>query len=332
MRKINRSNETTSYLMFFLRSAAILACCSMTSVWAAASVVTLGLVDNGYPGVGLHSYTVTATGIGITTLSEFTITGDVYQVFDGLGNQSDWLGDGSASVSETTDSYVIFGDMRLPDFGGDPWDYGTYPTGPPTKVTLEIITGGGNSGLGTLNNSDAGPAFYDAYMRLSQPSFSEETLPLMQIVVEDGKGFSLVLKMLTSEGGDVVPQVHENLTFVLDSLINGDANGDGKVDVSDLGVLATHYGAISGATWADADFNRDDKVDVSDLGILATAYGDTSYATVPEPTTLSLLCLGTVVVAWRFGFDKSATSRFGNAAKPSRTGGTTDMGRRADEA
>jgi hypothetical protein len=53
----------------------------------------------------------------------------------------------------------------------------------------------------------------------------------------------------------------------------GDANGDSRVDVSDLGILAAHYGMTAGATWADGDFTNDGAVDVSDLGILAANYG-----------------------------------------------------------
>jgi uncharacterized protein (DUF2141 family) len=56
-------------------------------------------------------------------------------------------------------------------------------------------------------------------------------------------------------------------------IVPGDANGDNKVDVSDLGILAANYGVIAGATWTTGDFNRDGKVDVSDLGILAANYG-----------------------------------------------------------
>jgi hypothetical protein len=79
----------------------------------------------------------------------------------------------------------------------------------------------------------------------------------------------------------------------------GDANLDGKVDVVDLGALATNYDATGLAAgqnnWAKADFNGDGNVDVVDLGILATHY---DWATpgasnaVPEPATLSLLALG----------------------------------------
>ena len=69
----------------------------------------------------------------------------------------------------------------------------------------------------------------------------------------------------------------------------GDANGDGSVDVSDLGILATNYGTIGGMVWADADFTADGNVDVSDLGILATNYGTTSASAVPEPSSVVLL-------------------------------------------
>jgi hypothetical protein len=55
--------------------------------------------------------------------------------------------------------------------------------------------------------------------------------------------------------------------------IPGDANGDGKVDVGDLGILAANYGKTSGATWTMGDFTGNGAVDVGDLGILAANYG-----------------------------------------------------------
>ena len=48
----------------------------------------------------------------------------------------------------------------------------------------------------------------------------------------------------------------------------GDANLDGKVDVTDLGALATSW--QTSAVWTGGDFNYDGFVDVTDLGILAT--------------------------------------------------------------
>jgi hypothetical protein len=60
--------------------------------------------------------------------------------------------------------------------------------------------------------------------------------------------------------------------------IPGDANGDGMVDVGDLGILAANYGS-SGKSWAQGDFNGDTIVDVGDLGILAAHYGEGTDAT-----------------------------------------------------
>jgi uncharacterized protein YjlB len=54
----------------------------------------------------------------------------------------------------------------------------------------------------------------------------------------------------------------------------GDANGDGMVDVGDLGILAANYGTVIGASWSMGDFNADGAVDVGDLGILAAHYGE----------------------------------------------------------
>ena len=63
--------------------------------------------------------------------------------------------------------------------------------------------------------------------------------------------------------------------------IPGDATGDDKVDVSDLGVLAANYGrnlqsesVAESLWWSLGDFTGDGNVDVSDLGILAAHYGE----------------------------------------------------------
>jgi hypothetical protein len=57
--------------------------------------------------------------------------------------------------------------------------------------------------------------------------------------------------------------------------IPGDSNGDGIVDVGDLGILAANYGG-TGKAWEQGDFNNDGVVDVGDLGILAAHYGEGS--------------------------------------------------------
>ena len=81
--------------------------------------------------------------------------------------------------------------------------------------------------------------------------------------------------------------------------IAGDANGDGKVDGSDVTILAGNWqkGVNDGltATWEEGDFNGDGKVDGSDVTILAGnwQYGVTAAAaSVPEPSTIALLLMG----------------------------------------
>jgi hypothetical protein len=90
-------------------------------------------------------------------------------------------------------------------------------------------------------------------------------------------------------------------------MIPGDANLDGKVNFSDLLILAQHYGVSSGAMWGDGDFNNDGSVGFDDLLILAQNYGtgvtpaqlaqlnpgfradvERAFAEVPEPGTVVL--------------------------------------------
>lgn len=91
--------------------------------------------------------------------------------------------------------------------------------------------------------------------------------------------------------------------------IPGDANGDRKVDGSDVTILAGNWQAGVGSTgpstvtWAMGDFNGDGKVDGSDVTILAGnwQYGVTSVASVPEPSTILLLIsvIVSLAVRWR---------------------------------
>jgi hypothetical protein len=102
-------------------------------------------------------------------------------------------------------------------------------------------------------------------------------------------------------------QTVDSTTLVTKSTFGGDANMDGKVDVTDLGALATNW-QMAGE-WMAGDFNYDGFIDVTDLGLLATnwqsgvgagagsplsaASFDEALASVglggvavPEPTTL----------------------------------------------
>ena len=67
---------------------------------------------------------------------------------------------------------------------------------------------------------------------------------------------------------------------------NGDANLDGKIDFSDLLILAQNFGRTD-ATFSEGDFDGDGTVDFADLLILAQNYGKSSAASADGVSLLS---------------------------------------------
>jgi hypothetical protein len=88
--------------------------------------------------------------------------------------------------------------------------------------------------------------------------------------IADGVGFGPALNLFTS-----FPATFAGITnidagsMLLRYTLNGDANLDQQVDVSDLGILATNWQS-TGRNFTQGDFNYDGIVDVTDLGNLAT--------------------------------------------------------------
>ena len=89
--------------------------------------------------------------------------------------------------------------------------------------------------------------------------------------------------------------------FLLIPTSDGDANGDGSVDLADLNILGANWG-LAGATYLDGDFDQDGTVGLSDLNILGAnwsasttstlALASAPSASVPEPSALGLALLG----------------------------------------
>ena len=98
----------------------------------------------------------------------------------------------------------------------------------------------------------------------------------------------------------------------------GDATRDNVVDFSDLVILARNYNTLTGATWNTGDFTSDGAVNFNDLVLLARNYnpngpaavsgvGNSSFlddwarasALVPEPTSITLISIGGVMMLLR---------------------------------
>jgi hypothetical protein len=90
---------------------------------------------------------------------------------------------------------------------------------------------------------------------------------------------------------------------ILKSVLPGDANLDGKVDINDLTIVLAHYGQ-TGMTWEQGEFTGDGTVDINDLTIVLAHYNDTleaaaggSTTAVPEPCAVALAAAGLAGIA-----------------------------------
>ncbi len=82
---------------------------------------------------------------------------------------------------------------------------------------------------------------------------------------------SLPLFDLTGDGSVTDDDVTHLVTEVLHTTF-GDANLDGKVEFSDILILANHFGT-SGSGWSNGDFDGDEDVDFADFLVLAQHFG-----------------------------------------------------------
>ena len=83
------------------------------------------------------------------------------------------------------------------------------------------------------------------------------------------------------------------------STLPGDANADGRVDLTDFGVLKANFGQPGGLS--QGDFDGTGRIDLTDFGILKSNFGKVQKgAAVPEPSTLLLAAFGLVGVSLHF--------------------------------
>ena len=96
----------------------------------------------------------------------------------------------------------------------------------------------------------------------------------------------------------VISRLAENydVSAIAEMPLPGDANEDGSVDGADYTIWADNYQS-GGVGWGGGDFNGDDVVDGGDYTIWADFY--TGGGAIPEPATLTLLALGTMVMLRR---------------------------------
>ncbi len=173
--------------------------------------------------------------------------GDLVTAFNLRAQLGDGLGGGPEPIFQTI------------NFAGGIWD--AYP---------RSVTGGSVSGA-------------EQFAQASVAFSSSVSVPAAGLLVTftidtrgfyDGDSFPLRLKeteigadsdFVVTGGDTLIPNITNGQII---TAIGGDGNLDHKVDISDLGALATNWQQTGG--WQQGDFTGDGMIDISDLGVLAT--------------------------------------------------------------
>jgi hypothetical protein len=167
----------------------------------------------------------------------------------------------------------------------------TYPTlsDPNNILSPMVLADGGGmllaSAIITGGELSAGFGTFSTNLVLADPSLVGQPLTVSIAVDPDGTTGR-------SNGSD--NWFIDNVRIeAVQSLMPGDANGDGTVNISDLSVLLTNFDK-TGMSWSQGDFDGNGTVDIADLSKLLTNFDKTSRASagiqaVPEPGALPLL-------------------------------------------
>lgn len=132
--------------------------------------------------------------------------------------------------------------------------------------------------LETLHDSDAGTLRFIVASHGAEHALTDD-LQLLKLtfkskaVTEDATAAIVVTEaVLADDQGDEINAAESGLEIAIqapDKGIPGDINGDGRVSIGDLALIAAHYGKTSeSADWAQvkhADLNKDGRIDLEDL-------------------------------------------------------------------
>jgi hypothetical protein len=234
-------------------------------------------IPAGLPGANWNA----STGVYRLSVDESAPQGGAVASFLGLSNDpSFWNGYWWATVvreTENSTSHVFmrgeFATMNAYGFG---WQ-------PDTGLTIQRIAGGAGTVLdsddtfvqevGTEYILEAGSFGPDLELRMWAPAEDRPELP--QVAATDSTytwGANGIVAQAYSDGD--LSATFDDVSFVPEPL-PGDLDGDGDVDLSDLGGLLAAYGTCEGdpAYNPDADLDDSGCVDLTDLAELLAHYG-----------------------------------------------------------
>ena len=237
---------------------------------------------------------VTAENAGFWSFCINSDDGFLMQIYDESGTNALSFNEFANDLNSTGDNTMFMyeeGRGAEDSFATIDLAEGTY------QLMMVYWDGGGGGSLELSAAKGEYLAFDDSVFTLLGESFAEqlELFAAAGVHTEFDSSFDLLGGALNFE---------DQSEFYESEKIAGDANNDGKVDGSDVTILAANWqkGVNDGdtASWAEGDFNGDGKVDGSDVTILAGnwQYGVNAAAgAVPEPSMLILL-LSSITMLW----------------------------------
>jgi len=200
-----------------------------------------------------------------------------------------------ASAVNASSQVVGVGDIATGDSRAFFWEAGVFTDlgtlGGSRSWALDINSAGDIVGGAATTEEWIHPfvCIGGAMKDLNDLLFAPSPWPLRDAVGINDAGQIIVQPLLPSMApAGAMPPEH---ALLLTPAHPADANGDWRVNVDDLGILASNYDTIGGAVWETGDFTGDGNVNVDDLGVLASNYDwvGPGGVSVPEPATLSLL-------------------------------------------
>jgi len=225
---------------------------SVTVTWSASD-------DSGGPGLGgyyilrggvqVGSVGASTTSYTDTNVSAGTQYSYTVEAYDTAGN----ISAASSAASVTTPS----SGAQSPTVGlaSLPNDTALHGSADTITATATPVSGNTIAQVQLLVNSTV----------VQTLTSSPYTFSLSTIGYKDGT-YSVAVKATDNHGN-----VGTTTTTVY--VTNGDLNGDSKVGISDLSIMASNWGKKTGATYAQGDVNGDGAVNISDLSILANSWG-----------------------------------------------------------
>jgi hypothetical protein len=198
-------------------------------------------------------------------------------------------------------------DTELLDQNGNPITHnefgGTFASVIPDVAIINVVTSGNStyqggiinitvtaSNLGQVTESFNVTAFYDANLLGTVPIINlAPNATISQVFTLNTTGLMLYHNYTISAQASIVPyEINTaNNAFVDGNIIVkilGDVNGDGKVDIRDISLIAKAFGTVGpdylypgsppSPNWnPDADLNGDNRIDIRDISIAARNFG-----------------------------------------------------------